>query len=412
MSRSPADPVEEAVRAHWWGAVATVTRLSGDVAIAEDAVQEACTAALRQWRSDVPVNPGGWLIGVARRKAIDALRREAARGNKEEAAAARLIEDRYRPPDGEPDDDLRLIFLCCHPALDASAQVALTLRVVCGLAPAEIAAALLVPESTLARRLTRAKNKIRDAAIPFRMPTSEEMAVRLPAVLKVIYLVFTEGHMATRGDTLVRSELCDTAVYLARTLADRLPDEPEVSGLLALLLFTDARRPARTDEQGDLVLLEEQDRSLWDGELISEAVGILERSLRHGRPGPYQLQAAIAACHGRAATAADTDWRQIALLYAELLHYEPTPVFEANRAIAVAMSEGPAAGLVILDAVGHHPQLARWPPLHVARADLLGRLGRSDEAADAYRLALQLEPAGAQRRFIEKRLDELASAGP
>jgi RNA polymerase sigma-70 factor (ECF subfamily) len=230
---------------------------------------------------------------------------------------------------------------------------------------------------------------------------------RLPAVLRVVYLVFTEGHMASRGDVLIRAELCDTAIELARALADLLPDEPEASGLLALLLLTDARRAARTDDQGELVLLEEQDRGRWDAARIAEGEAILEQALRAGRPGPYQVQAAIAACHSCAPTAGDTDWRQIAVLYSELMRYEPSAVFEANRAVAVAMAEGPAAGLVILDAVGHHPQLERWPQLHVARADLLRRLGRIGEATEAYRTALQLEPSQPERRFIQKRLRQL-----
>ncbi len=311
---------------------------------------------------------------------------------------------------GGRDDDLSLIFLCCHPALDAAVRVPLTLRAVCGLSTADIAAAFLVSEPTMAKRLTRAKAKIRDAVIPFRMPRPNELVDRLPAVLRVVYLVFTEGHMASRGDVLIRGELCDTAIDLARALAALLPDEPEVSGLLALLLLTDARRAARTDERGELVVLEDQDRRRWNRELIAEGDAILDRALRVGPPGPYQLQAAIAACHSGAPTADDTDWRQIAILYSELMRYEPSAVFEANRAVAVAMAEGPAAGLVILDAVGHHPQLERWPQLHVARAELLRRLDRTEEAADAYRMALQLEPSQPELRFIQKRLRELAAA--
>jgi RNA polymerase sigma-70 factor (ECF subfamily) len=308
------------------------------------------------------------------------------------------------PHDG---DDLGLIFLCCHPALDPAVRVALTLRSVCGLTTAEIAAAFLMPEPTMAKRLVRAKAKIRNAGIPFRVPAADELTRRLPAVLRVVYLVFTEGHMATSGDALVRGELCDTAVTLARTLADLMPDEPEVFGLLALLLLTDARRAARTDDLGRLVLLDDQDRSRWDASLIEEGEVLVERALRMGRPGPYQLHAAIAACHSGAAVAEATDWRQIALLYAELVRHEPTPVVEANRAVAVAMSEGPAAGLVILDAVGHDPQLERWPQLHVARAELLRRLGRTDDAVAAFRAALALEPPAAERDSIVRRLREL-----
>jgi RNA polymerase sigma-70 factor (ECF subfamily) len=383
--------------------VAALTRLTGDLGRAEDAVQEACAAALVRWRRDgVPANPTGWLIGVARHKAIDTIRHEGRRAEKEAAAMRDL-----GGPGAVEDDELSLVFLCCHPALDPAVRVALTLRTVCGLATPEVAAAFLVPEPTMAKRLTRAKAKIRDAAIPFRTPDEAERARRLPAVLKVIYLVFTQGHMATRGDDLVRGGLCDTAVALARRLVRLLPDEPEVAGLLALLLLTDARRDARTDERSDLVLLEDQDRSLWNASQIAEGEVLLEGALRQGRPGPYQLQAAIAACHSGAPTAEATEWRQIALLYDELLRMEPSPVHEANRAVAVAMSEGPAAGLVILDALAHDPQLARWPQLHIARADLLRRSGRPAEAYEAYGRALQLEPAVAERRFIEARRAEL-----
>jgi RNA polymerase sigma-70 factor (ECF subfamily) len=284
------------------------------------------------------------------------------------------------------------------------------LRSVCGLSTAEIAAAFLVPEETMAKRLVRAKAKIRDARIPFRVPDPAELPGRLGGVLRVIYVLFTEGHMASRGEALVRGDLCDTAVSLARGVAGLLPGEPEAMGLLALLLLTDARRAARTDDLGDLVLLEDQDRGRWDRDLIAEGETVLETALRRGRPGPYQLHAAIAACHSTAASADQTDWRQIALLYGELIRYEPTPVVEANRAVAVAMAEGPAAGLVILDALAHHPQLQRWAQLHVARAELLRRLGRDDEAASAYRAALDLEPAAASRSFIARRMREITRA--
>ena len=397
--------LERLVRSHWWSAVASVTRSTGgDLGLAEDAVQEACASALTQWPAEgAPTNPLGWLIGVGRRRAIDHRRREARRGEKEAAA----VREQPDPPGGtaaSADDDLALVFMCCHPALDPATRIALTLRCVCGLTTGEIAAAFLVPEPTLAKRLVRGRAKIRDAGIRLRVPTGEERRERLPAVLRVISLVFTEGHMASGGEALVRGELCDAAVALARGLVELLPDEPEAAGLLALLLLTDARRPARTDAAGNLVLLEAQDRSRWDRRLIAEGEAVLERALRACRPGPYQLQAAIAACHSGAATAAATDWRQIALLYGELIRHEPTPVVEANRAVAVAMAEGPAAGLVILDAVAHHPQLQRWPQLHVARADLLARLGRDEEAAAAYRAALQLEPPAAERAFIAGRL--------
>jgi RNA polymerase sigma-70 factor (ECF subfamily) len=404
--------LEALVRSHWWSAVASVTRATGgDLGLAEDAVQDACAAALAQWPAEgTPASPLGWLIGVARRKAIDRRRREARRTEKE-AAAMNERRDDDTGAGRRDDDDLGLIFMCCHPALDAATRIALTLRCVCGLSTSEISAAFLVPEATMAKRLVRGKAKIRDAGIRFKTPTDQDLRERLPDVLKVVYLVFTEGHMASGGDALVRGELCDTAVWLARALAGLLPDEPEVAGLLALLLLTDARRPARTDAAGNLVLLEDQDRGLWDRGLVAEGETVLERALGAGRPGPYQLHAAIAACHSSARTAAATDWRQISLLYQELIRYEPSPVVEANRAIAVAMAEGPAAGLVILDSVAHHPQLQLWPQLHIARADLLDRLGRPGEAANAYQAALELEPPTAERRFIARRIRELQEGG-
>jgi len=405
-------PLDQLIGRHWWAATAALCRLTGDIGAAEDAVQDACVAALEQWpATGVPDNALGWLIGVARHKAVDRLRREAIRGAKE-AASMRELDDAGlgRDASPEPADQLSLVFLCCHPALDASVRIALTLRSVCGLSTAAIAAAFLIPEETMAKRLVRAKAKIREARIPFRVPGQAELPARLGAVLRVIYVLFTEGHMASRGDGLVRGDLCDTAISLARGVARLLPDEPEAMGLLALLLLTDARRAARTDDVGALVLLEDQDRGRWDRDMIAEGEAVLDRALRRGRPGPYQLHAAIAACHSTAASAEATDWRQIALLYGELIRYEPTPVVEANRAVAVAMSEGPAAGLVILDALAHHPQLRRWAQLHIARAELLRRLGRDQEAAGAYRAALDLEPAPAARSFIARRIRDITSA--
>jgi RNA polymerase sigma-70 factor, ECF subfamily len=393
--------------------VATVTRfVGGDLGMAEDAVQDACAAALRQWPdAGVPSDPRAWLVSVARNKALDRIRRESHRADKERAAMRDLGPPELPPVAGTSDDQLGLVFMCCHPALDAQVRVPLTLRSVCGLTTAEIARAFLVPEPTMAKRLVRAKQKIRRAGIPLRVPGPDQLADRLAAVLRVVYLVFTEGHTASGGERLVREELCDTAIRLARALAGLLPDEPEVAGLLALLLLTDARRTARTDARGDLVVLEEQDRRRWDPALIAEGDALLAEALRRGLPGPYQLHAAIAACHSTAPSAAETDWRQIAALYGELLRYEPSPVIEANRAVAVAMAEGPAAGLVILDTVAAHPQLQRWPQLHIARAELLRRLERRTEAADAYRLALQLEPPAPERAFVHRRLAEVAARG-
>jgi RNA polymerase sigma-70 factor, ECF subfamily len=397
------------VRAEWWRAVAVVARLSGDLQFAEDAVQEACAAALVQWpASGVPRNPGNWLITAARHKATDRLRRESRRAHKE-AESMRDFRDipavQHSAADQFRDDQLGLIFMCCHPALDPSVRIALTLRSVCGLTTEEIAAVFLVPEPTMAQRLVRAKRKIVQAGIPLRVPAPDSLAERLPAVLRVIYLVFTHGH---RPRTPVRTDLCDEAIRLARVLRELLPDEPEVAGLLALLLLTDARRPARVDADGDFILLAEQDRSRWITAQIDEGATLLEATLRTGRVGSYQLQAAIAACHSTAASAEATEWSEIAVLYGELMRYEPSPVVEANRAIAVAMAEGPSAGLVILDAVAHHPQLAHWAQLQIARADLLTRLDRRADAISAYRRALELEPPLAEQRFIANKIRELS----
>jgi RNA polymerase sigma-70 factor (ECF subfamily) len=399
------DPV---FRAHWWRGVATVARLVGDIDAAEDAMQDACLAALAQWpATGVPANPGSWLVGTARHKALDRLRREQRRPDKE-VAAVRELGDPV-PVGSEPtgDDQLSLIFACCHPALDPTVRVPLTLRSVCGLTTAEIAAVFLVPEPTMAQRLVRAKRKIRQAGIPLRVPPVEAMPDRLAGVLRAVYLVFTEGHRPAAGDCPVRADLCEEAIRLARVLAALLPAEPEVTGLLALLLLTDARRPARIDDRGGLVLLADQDRGLWDADAVAEGAALVEATLRAGRPGPYQLQAAIAACHSTAPTAEATDWRQIAALYGELMRHEPTLVVEANRAVAVAMAEGPHAGLVILDVLGADPRMARWPLLHTARADLLARAGRAADAVAAYRQALELEPPTAERAFIGRRMREL-----
>jgi RNA polymerase sigma-70 factor (ECF subfamily) len=397
-------------RAHWWAAVAAVTRLVGDLGVAEDAVQDACAAALAQWPGQgVPASPGSWLIGTARHKALDRVRRDSRRAAKEALATRESAAGDGPTGDwlASADDELALVFTCCHPALDPAARVALTLRAVCGLTTSQIAAAFLVPEPTMAQRIVRAKRKIARAGIAFKVPAPDGLPGRLDAVLRVVYLVFTEGHQATSGAQLIRAGLCDQAVRLARVLATLLPGEPEVMGLLALLLLTDARRGARTTADGALILLPDQDRGQWDAAMIAEGERVLEQALRQGRPGPYQLHAAIAACHSVAATADATDWRQIALLYGELYAREPSPVVAANRAVAVAMAEGPAAGLPLLDGAGAGGALAHWPQFHIARAELLRRLGRTEEAAQAYRAALRLEPAAPEREFLAGRLASL-----
>jgi RNA polymerase sigma-70 factor (ECF subfamily) len=378
----------------------------GDLEVAEDAVQDACLVALDRWpTAGVPANPSAWLAGVARHKALDRLRRESRRVVKETAAMrATVLGD--TPAEVVPDDELALIFLCCHPSLDPGVRVALTLRSVCGLATAEIAAAFLVPEPTMAQRLVRAKRKIRQAGISFGVPEGDFLFARLGAVLRVVYLVFTEGHRASGGPELVRGALCDTAIRLARALVRLLPGEAEAAGLLALLLLTDARRDARLGADGALVLLEDQDRTRWNTTMIGEGEVLVEQALRMGRPGPYQIHAAIAACHSAAPV---TDWPQIAALYGELLRHEPSPVVEANRAVAVGMADGPEAGLRILDGVREHPRLVGWPQLHIARAELLRRLGRHDEAQASYRTALSLGPPPPERAHIERRIQDSAT---
>lgn len=399
--------VEQVFRQEWGRAVAVLTRLTGDLGLAEDAVQEAFTMAVGRWASGpLPSDPAGWLIAVAKNHAVDRIRRESRRPAKEEAAARLLGErDPPQPPGPIADDRLRLIFACCHPALDPGTRIALTLRALCGLSTAQIARIFLVSEATMAQRLVRGKRKIRDAAIPFRVPADPELPGRLGGVLRVIYLVFTEGHRPSVGPCVVAGELCDEAIRLARLLAGLCAGEPEVLGLLAMLLLTDARRPARTGPGGKLVLLADQDRSRWDHAKISEGSRLLDQAMRARRPGPYQLQAAIAACHAAAADARDTDWAQIAALYAALASHEPTPVVHANRAVAVAMAEGPAAGLAVLDGLDDG-QGEGWHLLHACRADLLRRLGRTADAAGAYRAALALDPPPAEREFLLHRLSE------
>jgi RNA polymerase sigma-70 factor, ECF subfamily len=390
--------------------VATVTRLYGDLDVAEDAVQDACAVAISRWPGEgVPANPTAWLVGVARHKAIDRLRREHVRVSKEAAAVRELEPDPWSELGRVDDDALSLIFMCCHPALDPTVRVPLTLRAVCGLSTGEIAALYLVPEATMTKRLQRAKRKIRDNRIPFTLGPAARVE-RLGDVLRVVYLMFSEGHRTHQRSELVDGELCDRAIDLARTLHSLMPDEPEVVGLLALVLLTDARRRARVGLDGELVVLEEQDRSRWNQQMIDEGDHLLQTALATGRPGAFQIWAAIAACHSTCRTAADTDWRQIAGLYQELLRYEPTAVVEANRAVAVAMAEGPSAGLVILETLTANPQLDRWPSIHIARGDLYRRLNDTANALDAYRTALQLEPPPGERSFIHRRIQELERA--
>ena len=416
--KKAADTLERIFREESRAVLATLIRLLGDFDLAEDALQDACTAALETWSKDgVPASPGAWLTTTARRKAIDRLRHlkivDAKRG--ELALSLRLHQEVHAPQEElevwpVPDDQLRLIFTCCHPALSCEARVALTLRTLGGLSVAEIARAFLVAEATIAQRLARAKQKIVRARIPYEIPDRATLAPRLNAVLTVLYLMFNEGYLATSYGQLVRGDLIDEALRLARALSGLLPDEPEPMGLLALMLLHDSRREARINGDGDLVLLEDQDRSKWKRAQIEEGIQLIERALRMARPGPYQIQGAIAAVHAEARTAAETDWRQIAALYEQLRRYERTPVIELNRAVAVSFAGSPSEALSLLEDIERTGELERYAPFHLARADMFRRLGHSDHARECYRRALPLAQNEQVRRFINQRMQHAGTA--